>query len=70
MAYMSASGMNFLFMGVSRVTGRRPRVQEELGIPEEARDRLAENTNIWSEKTTIKNLRLKKERQKILTVFV
>ena len=33
-AYLSASGMNFLFIGVSRVMGRSPRAQEEGGRPE------------------------------------
>ena len=32
--YVSASGMNFLFMGVSSVTGRMPSAQELVGRPD------------------------------------
>ena len=45
-SYMSAPGMNFLFMGVSRVTGRMPRTQVSPGSPEPSLARLF--TSWWT----------------------
>ena len=43
---ISASGMNFLFMGVSRVMGRMPRAQLLEGRPDPGLPRLGESCRI------------------------